>query len=49
VEGVKVQLTQRHAGAHDAFVGTYRRSKFMRAAVGKELRRLEKKAAKKSE
>ena len=45
VEGIRVHLEKATVQRIDALVGTYRRSKFIREAIEKELRRLEKRPA----
>jgi metal-responsive CopG/Arc/MetJ family transcriptional regulator len=46
VEGIRVNLEKEMVARIDALVSTYRRSKFIREAIEKELKRLEKRAAK---
>ena len=44
-EGIRVHLERRTVQRIDALIGNYRRSKFIREAIGEKLKRLEKRLA----
>ena len=45
VEGIRVHLEKETVQRIDALVGTYRRSKFIREAIGEKLERFKKRSA----